>query len=63
MVHEFKAHKDKRYSRLGAVYFLVTLSFEGVVPTRVCGFPDLNYQSFKGYRDPPVADKSRLQHY
>jgi hypothetical protein len=56
MLYKIKAHKDKIYSRLGVLYFLITLSFEGVVPTRVCGFPDLNDYSSKGYRDPPVAD-------
>jgi len=34
MVHVFKAHKDKIYSRLGVLYIILTLSFEGVVPTQ-----------------------------
>jgi hypothetical protein len=41
MLNEIKAHKDKIYSRLGALYFIGTLSFEGVVPTKksaVSGF-------------------------
>ena len=59
MVHGFKVHKGKNYSRLDAIDFLLTLSFEGVVPIRVCGFPDLNYKCFKGYRDFAVLNKSR----
>jgi hypothetical protein len=34
MFHTNGEHKDKRYSRLGILYFLITLSFEGVVPTK-----------------------------
>jgi hypothetical protein len=30
MVHGFKVHKGKNYSRLDAIDFLLTLSFEGV---------------------------------
>ena len=34
MVRKYEAHKDNKYSRLGALDFLLTLSFEGVVPTK-----------------------------
>jgi hypothetical protein len=46
MLYNIKAFKDKKYSRLAVLYFLITLRFEGVVPTRACGFPDLDNYSF-----------------
>jgi hypothetical protein len=39
MLYKFKAHKDKRYSRLGALNVLLTLSFEGECPSGCVGFP------------------------
>jgi len=59
MWYETRAHKDKIYSRLGILYLLPVLRFEGVMPTRACGFPDLNYQCFKGYRTLPFGSSSR----
>ena len=57
MFHEIKSRKDIKYSKLNDYDIFLTLCFEGVVPTRAWGFPDLNYQCFKGYRDLPVAGK------
>jgi hypothetical protein len=55
MVHKNKARKDIKYSRLSAINILLTLSFEWEVPSRVCGFPDLNYLRCKGHRDQPTG--------
>ena len=42
MVHKIKGHKVIKYKRLSPLYFLATLSFEGVVPYGAWGFPDLH---------------------
>jgi len=59
MFHESKARKDNKYISLNVLYYLLTLRFEGVVPTRVCGFPDLTIQVFKDIGICLPADKSR----
>jgi hypothetical protein len=38
LLYKIKVHKDKKYSKLKTFNILLTLRFEGVVPTRVCGF-------------------------
>ncbi len=62
MVHKCKARKDIINKWLYQFKILVSLSFEGVVPYGVWGFPDLDYLSFKDIGIRPRADKSPLQH-